>query len=120
LRQQNVKIFKDNNLGITSTANLSQVQFLDVTLDLKNEIYKPYIKPVDKPTVNQTILTVLLRTSTPPLRTQVNLLDIGRFSLTNSRSPSLTFNKAKSIIDQGNQFMFSPVKNALKPSKNVK
>ena len=58
--------------------------------------------------------------STPPLRTQVNLLDIGRFSLTNSRSPSLTFNKSKSIIDQGNQFMFSPVKNALKPSKNVK
>ena len=50
LRQKIVKIFKDNNLGITSTANLSQVQFLDVTLDLKNEIYKPYIKPGDKPT----------------------------------------------------------------------
>ena len=50
LRQKIVKIFKDNNLGITSTANLTQVQFLDVTLDLKNESYKPFIKPGDKPT----------------------------------------------------------------------
>ena len=50
LRQKIVKIFKDNNLGTTSTANLTQVQFLDVTLDLKNEIFKPYIKPGDKPT----------------------------------------------------------------------
>ena len=49
LRQKIVKIFKDNNLGITSTAHLSQVQFLDVNLELKNEIYKPYIKPGDKP-----------------------------------------------------------------------
>ena len=31
------------------SANLTQVQFLDVTLDLKNEIFKPYIKPGDKP-----------------------------------------------------------------------
>ena len=50
LRQKIVKIFKDNNLGITSTANLTQVQFLDVTLDLKKESYKPFIKPGDKPT----------------------------------------------------------------------
>ena len=34
----------------TSAANLNQVQFLDVTFDLKNETYKPYIKPGDKPT----------------------------------------------------------------------
>ena len=56
--------------------------------------------------------------STPPMRTKVNLLDIGRFSLTNARSPSLTVNKPKSIFDQ--DFMFSPVKSALKPSKTVK
>ena len=36
LRQKIVKIFQDNNLEITSTANLTQVQFLDVTLDLNN------------------------------------------------------------------------------------
>ena len=49
LRQKIVQIFQRNGLGTTSTANLTQVQFLDVTLDLKNEIFKPYIKPGDKP-----------------------------------------------------------------------
>ena len=49
LRQKIVKVFQDNGLGTTSVANGTQVQFLDVTLDLKNENYKPYIKPGDKP-----------------------------------------------------------------------
>ena len=49
LRQKIVKKFQENDLGTTSTANLFQVQFLDVTLDLKNENYKPYMKPEDKP-----------------------------------------------------------------------
>ena len=49
LRQKIVQIFKENDLGTTSAANLNQVQFLDVTLDLKKENYKPYIKPGDKP-----------------------------------------------------------------------
>ena len=37
LRQKIVKNVQENDLGTTSTANLFQVQFLDVTLDLKNE-----------------------------------------------------------------------------------
>ena len=49
LKQKLEKIFRENNLVITATANLHQVQFLDVTLDLKNQIFKPYIKPGDKP-----------------------------------------------------------------------
>ena len=48
-RQKIVQIFRKNGVKITSTANLSQVQFLDVTLDLNLEIYKPFIKPGDKP-----------------------------------------------------------------------
>ena len=36
-------------LKTTSTANQKVVQFLDVTLDLENESYKPFIKPGDKP-----------------------------------------------------------------------
>ena len=34
LRQKIVKIFQKNGLSTTSTANLTQVQFLDVTMDL--------------------------------------------------------------------------------------
>ena len=49
LRQKIVQIFRENNLNITSTANLFQVDFLDITLDLKTGTFKPYIKPGDKP-----------------------------------------------------------------------
>ena len=49
MRQQIVKIFGEFGLKITSTANLKVVQFLDVTLDLVNGVYKPYIKPGDRP-----------------------------------------------------------------------
>ena len=48
LRQKIVKIFKDNGLGTTSTANIKKAQFLDVTFDLEKGIYKPYIKPGDR------------------------------------------------------------------------
>ena len=50
LRQKIVKIMNEFGLKITSTANQKVVQFLDVTLDLPNECYKPYIKPGDRPT----------------------------------------------------------------------
>ena len=38
IRQKIVKIFEENNLKITSQANLKVVNFLNVTLDLKVEI----------------------------------------------------------------------------------
>ena len=39
----------EHGLKITSTANLKVVEFLDVSLDLKNECYRPFIKPGDRP-----------------------------------------------------------------------
>ena len=48
-RQKIVKIFEEFGLKITSTANLKVIQFLDITLDLENEVFKPYIKPGDRP-----------------------------------------------------------------------
>ena len=41
--------FKQYNLSITIEANLKVVNFLDVQLDLENGLYKPYIKPNEKP-----------------------------------------------------------------------
>ena len=38
------KIFRDNDLKITIEANLTRVNFLDVTLDLKSEKHLPYTK----------------------------------------------------------------------------
>ena len=40
-----VQIFKKNNLSITIQANLQVIDFLDVTLDLSNGSYKPFVKP---------------------------------------------------------------------------
>ena len=41
LRKKIVKLFQENGLGTTSSANLTQVQFLDVTLDLKTRFTNP-------------------------------------------------------------------------------
>ena len=43
------KIFREYNLSITIQANQNVVNFLDVQLDLVNDIYKAYTKENDKP-----------------------------------------------------------------------
>ena len=49
LRQTIIKVFKDKDLDITIEVGLTRVNFLDVTLDLEKEVFKPYRKPGDKP-----------------------------------------------------------------------
>ena len=48
-KKQIVKIFKEYGLSITIQCNLKSVDFLDVTFDLYNSLYKPYRKPNNKP-----------------------------------------------------------------------
>ena len=43
------KVFKDNGLSITTTANVQNVNFLDINLDLSTGIFKPYMKENEKP-----------------------------------------------------------------------
>ena len=45
MRKRITKIFKDNGLNITIEANLTQTDFLDVTLDLTQNKHFPYRKP---------------------------------------------------------------------------
>ena len=49
LRQNIIQVFKNHKLSITIEVGLTKVNFLDVTLDLEREIFKPYRKPGDKP-----------------------------------------------------------------------
>ena len=49
IRKDIIKIFDSLGLKITIQANLKQVNFLDVTLDLHTGAYKPYRKPNDHP-----------------------------------------------------------------------
>ena len=48
-KKQIVKRFKECGLSITIQYNLKSVDFLDVTFDLYNNLYKPYRKPNNKP-----------------------------------------------------------------------
>ena len=48
------KVFKDCGLKITIKANLHMVNFLDVTLDLRNNTYESYRKPDNHRAVQET------------------------------------------------------------------
>ena len=60
VKKELCRIFKDNGLRITIEANISNVNFLDVNLDLTTHTYKPYMKP------NQTPLYVHKSSNHPP------------------------------------------------------
>ena len=49
IRKQIIKVFHGQNLQITTDTNLTQINFLDVTLDLKTGKYWPYRKPNNQP-----------------------------------------------------------------------
>lgn len=45
VRKEFIKFFKHHNLDLEITCNLKCVDFLDITFDLPNGVYKPYSKP---------------------------------------------------------------------------
>ena len=49
IKKQICAVFKDEGLAITIEANKKEVNFLDVTMDLRDGLYKPFIKPNDNP-----------------------------------------------------------------------
>ena len=49
LKQEICAIFHTNGFKLTIDANRKLVNFLDVTLNLENDSFKPYIKPGDSP-----------------------------------------------------------------------
>ena len=60
MRKRITKIFKDNGLNITIEANLTQTDFLDVTLDLTQNKHFPYRKP------NSDLLYINRQSNHPP------------------------------------------------------
>ena len=49
LKKKICEVFKSVGLAITITANQNEVDFLDITINMKNATFKPFIKPNDKP-----------------------------------------------------------------------
>ena len=60
IKKQICQVFKENGLKITVEANKKIVNFLDVTLDLRSNSYRPYLKP------NNPILYVNSQSNHPP------------------------------------------------------
>ena len=61
LKKKICQVFEKNGLRVTIEANLKVVNFLDVTFDLNNEVYKPYMKD------NHSPLYVDKQSNHPPL-----------------------------------------------------
>ena len=49
IKKKICKIFNDEGLKITIEANVKVVDFLDITLDINRDIFKPYMKPNNIP-----------------------------------------------------------------------
>ena len=48
IRKKIIQVFKDNGFNIDIVTNLVEVNFLDVTFNLKNGSYRHYNKPNDE------------------------------------------------------------------------
>ena len=60
LKKQICEIFRKNDLKITVEVNSKVVDFLDITLELDSDVYKPFLKP------NNTLLYVHKDSNHPP------------------------------------------------------
>ena len=60
LKDQFIKFFQKYGLKITIDVNHQRVNFLDVTLDLSDGLYRPYMKP------NNTLLYINNKSNHPP------------------------------------------------------
>ena len=81
------KVFKNNSLQITIEANKKVVDFLDITLDLRTAIYKPYKKPNSNLTYNHK------QSNHPPSKIKSLPKSINKRLSTNSKNAQI-FNEA--------------------------
>ena len=81
------KIFKRNSLQITIEANKKVVDFLDITFDLRTEIYKPYKKP------NSNLTYIHKQSNHPPSIIKNLPKSINKRQSTNSKNAQI-FNEA--------------------------
>ena len=86
-KKEMCKIFKRNILQITIEANKKVVDFLDITLDLRTEIYKPCKKP------NSTLTYIHKQSNNPPSLTKNLPKSINKRISTNSKNAQI-FNEA--------------------------
>ena len=87
VKKEMCKIFKKHNLQITIEADKTVVDFLDLTLDLRTGVYKPYKKP------NNNIAYIHKQSNHPPSIIKNLLKGINKRLSTNSNNAQ-TFKEA--------------------------
>ena len=92
-RKDLIKMFQNHNLKITVDTNLTTTDFLDVTFDLNNNTYSPYIKPNNEP------LYINVKSNHPPSIIKQLPKMIGQRISDNSSNKDL-FMKAKKTYDK--------------------
>ena len=119
-KQKLHKVFKEFGLRITVEPSAKEVNFLDVTLDLTTETYKPYRKPNDQP------LYVNVKSNHPPnVIKQVPLGINKRLNSISSREADFNIAKheyQKALNDSGHkhELTFSQEPQMKKDKKNNK
>ena len=94
MKKKICKIFANSKLKITIEANLKTVDFLDITMDLKSGIHKPYMKP------NNTPLYVHKESNHPPNITK-NIPESINRRLSAISSNETSFNEAAPAYHKG-------------------
>ena len=89
IRKKIISIFKNINFKIEIVTNLTEVDFLDVTFNLENNIYRPYKKPNDK-------LIYIDVSSNHPTQIKKQLTKIISDRLSRNSSNADIFNNTKS------------------------
>ena len=91
--QEICKIFKDIGLAVTPEANSKVVDFLDISLDLNSELYKPYKKENDMP------LYINSRSNHPPTVIKNIMMGVNRMLSTISSNKQVFDNSVKDYQD---------------------
>ena len=88
IRKKIIHVFKDNGFSIDIVTNVVEVNFLDVTFNLRNGSYQPYKKPNDD-------LKCINVFSNHPLQMLKQLTTTFRDRLSRNSSSELIFNESK-------------------------
>ena len=111
IKKEICNVFATNKLKITIEANLKTVDFLDITMDLRNATFKPYMKP------NNTPLYVHRNSNHPPNIIK-NIPESINKRLSSISSNEATFNAAaptyqKALDNSGYQYKlnYNPTQN---------
>eukprot|EP00794_Sanderia_malayensis_P019680 gene19680-biopygen13943 len=118
LRKDITKIFQEHGLRITVQTNLKVVDYLDITLNLNNETFKPYRKPNDTPmyiNIHSNHSPIIKRRIPEAINKRVSSISSDE-SIFNEAAP--LYNEALASSGYKNQLQYDPPTNGNRKKRN--